>query len=73
MSLTKIVLIVLIEIHGHVIAKRMTLARQNKTTLDLVLCERIMDVHVDLALDQLGTASTAYAAFAGMAKVDPSV
>src|SRR6476659_8486321 len=61
----------LIEIDGHAIGHRITLAGENEPARDLVVLQREIDVHVDFALDEPAAASRAYAALARKRKLDP--
>src|SRR6185436_19909589 len=51
------------------ITHRVTLAGQDEATLDLVVVQRVVAAHVDLAGGQVGAAGAAHAALAGEGQV----
>src|SRR4029077_19468706 len=53
-----------VEIHGYLVGDRIALAREDESARDFVVLEREVDVHVDLARDELATACRTYAALA---------
>src|SRR5262245_6994166 len=59
-----------VEVEDHPIGDRERLAAQHEAARDLVVFERVVGVHLDLALDHFAAAGRANAALARVAHVD---
>src|SRR5260221_3477108 len=60
----------LVEIDDYLVGDRIALAAKDEPARDLVIFECEVDVHVDFALEQLGTARRAHAALARIRQLD---
>src|SRR3954451_23383569 len=60
----------LVEIYHHLVRHRIALARKHEAARPLVILEREIDVHVDLAFEQPAAARRADAALAGVRQVE---